>query len=233
MGLNYIWDLLVRAGEAGIEKRQVKFLPAKVYSPYMELSLHELNAGAGQHGLEVEVNPHYRFPALFGELLDINLTEDPEFRSVLFDILMHFLAELDLMQGMNKREYYIRFVLRDMKSGAFGERVKERMSLFDRDEQEFIAGAILRMYDTGEPLHLLKSAVGRVFRRSTIYVNSEEKDEMLFYIGQKRTEQGRLKLETLMELFLPVRYRTEVYWDCHVGIIDAEETMIVDRIALY
>lgn len=233
MGLNYIWDLLVRASQAGLDKRQIKFVPAKVYSPYMELSLQEMNAGAGQYELEVEVNPYYRFYEIFGEMLDINLSEAAEFRYVLFDIIVHFLAELDLMQGMSKREYYIRFVLCDLESGTFGERVKERMSLFNREEQEWIAGAILRMYDTGEPLHLLKSMVGQVFRHSTIYVNSEEKDEMLFYIGQKRTETGRMKLETLMELFLPVRYRTEVYWDCHVGIIDAEETMIVDRIALY
>ncbi|MGV2806010.1 iron-dependent peroxidase, partial [Clostridium perfringens] len=41
------------------------------------------------------------------------------------------------------------------------------------------------------------------------------------------------KLELLMELFLPVRYRTEVYWDCHVGIIDDADTMIKDRIAMY
>ncbi|MNC72042.1 hypothetical protein D3C75_1230460 [compost metagenome] len=64
-------------------------------------------------------------------------------------------------------------------------------------------------------------------------MNSEEKDEMLFYIGQRKTERSSRKLELLMELFLPVRYRTEVYWDCHVGIFDAEETMIQDRIAMY
>lgn len=231
--MNYIWDLLVRAGQAGLNKRQINFVPASVYSPYMELSLQDMNAGAGQHDLMVEVNPYYRFSTLFGDMLDINLVESPEFRHELFNILIHFLAELDLMQGMNKQEYYIRFVLHDLESGAFGERVKERLGLFSREEQELIGGCILRMYDTGESLHLLKIMVGRVFRHSTIYVNSEEKDEMLFYIGQKRTEQGRRKLETLMELFLPVRYRTEVYWDCHIGIIDAEETMIVDRIALY
>lgn len=231
--MNYIWDLLVQAQEAGMDKKGIRFLPAKVYSPYMELSLEALNATAGQLDVEVEVNPHYRFPAVFRDLLDINLTEDEELRLTLFDILIHFLAELDLMQGMNKREFYIRFVLRDLEAGAFGERVKERIGLFDREEKEVIAAALLRMYDTGETLHLLRSTVSRIFRRSTIYVNSEEKDEMLFYIGQRRTERGLRKLELLMELFLPVRYRTEVYWDCHVGIIGAEDTMVLDRIAMY
>jgi hypothetical protein len=232
MGLNYIWDLLVQAQESGIRKRDVTFLPAKVYSPYMELSLEDLNAVAGEQ-VEVEVNPFYRFSDVFRDLLNINLTEDEEIRHTLFDILIHFLAELDFMQGMNKREYHIRFVLRDLEAGAFGERVKDRIGLFERDEREWIACAILRMYDTGETLNLLRSTVSRMFRRSTIYVNSEEKDEMLFYIGQKKTELAGRKLELLMELFLPVRYRTEVYWDCHVGIIDAADTMIQDRIAMY
>ncbi|MDR0267397.1 iron-dependent peroxidase [Paenibacillus sp.] len=233
MGLNYIWDLLVQAQEAGIGKRNITFLPAKVYSPYMELSLNELNAAKGQHDVQVEINPHYRFPAMFRDLLDINLEEDEEFRLVLFDILIHFLAEMDLMQGMNKREFYIRFVLRDLEAGAFGSRVKELIGLFDPDERELIVCAILRMYDTGETLNLLRSTISRIFKRSTIYVNNEDKDEMLFYIGQKQTELASRKLELLMELFLPVRYRTEVYWDCHVGIIDADETMVLDRIAMY
>ncbi len=231
--MNYIWDLLIKAQEAGIGKEQIVFVPAQVYSPYMELSLAELNAKPGEHGIEVEVNPHYRFPDLFDGLLDINLTENEELRRTLTDILLHFLAELDLTQGMNRREFYIRFVLRDMEAGSFGDRVKEGLGLFSREERDLIAEAVLRMYETGEPLHLLRSTVGKVFPRSTIYVNSEERDEMLFYIGQKKNEQRLRKLELLMELFLPVRYRTEVYWEYHVGILDADETMVLDRIAMY
>ncbi|MNC60287.1 hypothetical protein D3C75_1101560 [compost metagenome] len=137
------------------------------------------------------------------------------------------------MQGMNKREYYISFVLRDIESGLYGTGVKTWMSLFTKEEQEVIAEGILRMYDTGESLQLLKSVVRSIFPRSTIYVNSEEKDEMLFYIGRKKSERSSGKLQLLMTLFLPVRFQTQVYWDCHFGIIEADDTMIQDRIAMY
>lgn len=111
--MNYIWDLLVRAGRSGIKRSDIHFVPAKVYSPYMELSHADLNAAAVEQ--EVEVNPYYRFYDIFRDLFDPNNAEDSELRETLFDLIIHFLAELDLMQGMNKREYQIRFTLREMQ----------------------------------------------------------------------------------------------------------------------
>ncbi|WP_210089056.1 iron-dependent peroxidase [Paenibacillus turicensis] len=231
MGLNYIWDLVIKAKQAGIDPSQITFKPAEVYSPYMELSQQDLNGGVIPN--VVEVNPYYRFYDIFRDLFDINVTEDVELRYTLFDIVIHFLADLDLMQGMNKREYYISFVLLDIESGLYGTAVKNWMSLFTKEEQEMIAEGILRMYDTGESLQLLKSVVRSIFPRSTIYVNREEKDEMLFFIGRKQSERSSGKLQLLMTLFLPVRFQTQVYWDCHFGIIEAENTMIQDHIAMY
>ncbi|OAB45494.1 iron-dependent peroxidase [Paenibacillus glacialis] len=231
MGLNYIWDLIIRGQELGIAKKDIHFLPAKVYSPYMELSQEDLNAMTVER--DVEVNPYYRFYDIFNGMFDINNTEDIELRSTLFDILIHFLADIDLMQGMNKREYYIRFVLKDIRDGLLGKLVQEHISLFDREEQETIAANVLRLYDTGEALHLLRCMVSRIFQYSTIYANSEEKDELLLYIGQRENETAVKKLQLIMELFLPIRYRAEVYWSDHFGIIDEDSTMIQDHIALY
>ena len=214
-----------------MHKKDIHFMPAKVYSPYMELSQEDLNAMTV--GRDVEVNPYYRFYDIFNGMFDINNTEDIELRNALFDIFIHFLADIDLMQGMNKREYYIRFVLRDIQDGRLGLSVKEHISLFNREEQETIAANVLRLYDTGEALYLLRDTVSRMFQRSTIYANSEEKDELLLYIGQKDTETAVNKLQLIMEIFLPIRYRAEVYWNDHFGIIDEDYTMIQDHIALY
>lgn len=229
--MNYIWDLIIRGQELGMAKKDIHFLPAKVYSPYMELSQEDLNAMTVAR--DVEVNPYYRFYDIFNDMFDINNTEDTELRGALFDILIHFLADIDLMQGMNKREYYIRFVLRDIQDGLLGEVVKAHISLFDREEQEIIAVNVLRLYDTGEALYLLRDTVSRMFRRSTIYAISEEKDELLLYIGQRENETARNKLQLIMELLLPIQYSAEVYWNDHFGIIDEDYTMIQDRIALY
>ncbi|MDN9008648.1 iron-dependent peroxidase [Brevibacillus laterosporus] len=231
MGLNYIWDLLIKAERSGIEKKRVQFALAKVFSPYMELSLENLNAKEVDQ--IVEINPYYRFYEIFRDLFDPNIESDIELRNSLFDVLIHFLAEIDLMQGMNKREYYIRFLQRDLEAGVFGSSVKDNIHLFTKDEREMIASNLLRLYETGEAVYLLRDTTKKVFTRSTIYANCEEKDELLFYIGQIETPISRAKIELIKDLFLPVRFSTELYWSYHFGIMEVEETMQVDYIALY
>lgn len=229
--MNYIWDLIIHAERSGTRKKQLHFKPAQVYSPYMELSREHINAKNVEQ--EVEINPYYRFYDIFRDLFDINYTDEQEMRETLFDIVIHFLADIDLVQGMNKREYYIRFVLRDMESGIFGSNVQAHIHLFDREEREIIASNLLRLYETGEAVYLLRDTMKKIFKRSTIYANCEDKDELLFYVGQKETETTRAKLEVIKDLFLPVRFHTELYWSSHFGIVDVEETMVVDQIALY
>ncbi|AKF92349.1 iron-dependent peroxidase [Brevibacillus laterosporus] len=231
MGLNYIWDLLIKAERSGIEKKRVQFALAKVFSPYMELSLENLNAKEVDQ--IVEINPYYRFYEIFRDLFDPNIETDVELRNSLFDVLIHFLAEIDLMQGMNKREYYIRFLQQDLETGVFGRSVEDNIHLFTKEEREMIASNLLRLYETGEAVYLLKDTTKKVFTRSTIYANCEEKDELLFYIGQPETPIARAKIELIKDLFLPVRFSTELYWSYHFGIMEVEETMQVDYIALY
>lgn len=81
--------------------------------------------------------------------------------------------------------------------------------------------------------NLLKDTLKRLFKGCFIYVKSEEQDELLLYIRQKKTEQNEQKVQLIQEIFLPISFHIEVYWQYHFGIIDAEETMKLDRIALY
>ncbi|MEC0226295.1 iron-dependent peroxidase [Paenibacillus alba] len=231
MGVNYIWDLVIKARKNNLAKSDLYFSPAQVYSPYMELSHETLNATTVE--AEVEVNPYYRFYDIFRDLFDINNKEETELRHTLFDIFIHFLTDMDLQMGMNKREFYIKFVLRDLESGIFGSSVWEKMKLLSQEEQEVVAGNILSLYETGEAVYLLKDTMRKLFKHSTIYANCEERDELLFYVGQEKTATSLAKLELIKTIFLPVRFHTLTYWEHHFGIIDVEETMRVDRIAIH
>jgi hypothetical protein len=231
MGLNYVWDLVIKAEQAGMKKRDLYFAPAQVYSPYMELSNEILNTKTVDTW--IEMNPYYRFFEIFRDLFDINNQEHMELRHTLFDILIHFLTDMDLWQGMNRREFYIKFMLMDLEAGIFGMDVAHKMKLLDKGEQEVFASNILSLYETGEAVYLLKDTMRKMFKHSTIYANCEEKDELLFYVGQVETDTARAKLELIKQIFLPVRFHTETYWEEHFGIVDVEETMRVDRIAIY
>lgn len=229
--MNYIWDLLIQAEQEGLSKKDIFFKAASVYSPYMELSPIDLNIKKVEQ--KVEINPYYRFHLIFRDLFDANNDEALELRHTLLDIVVHLLAEIDLIQGMSKREYYIKFVLRDLEAGIFGEAVKKGIQLFDRKEKEIIAANILLLYETGEAVYLLKDTMRKIFKKSIIYANCEEKDELLFYIGQKENEKVRAKIELIKDLFLPVRFHTYIYWEYHFGIFEVEKTMKLDQIALY
>lgn len=231
MAMNYIWDLLIQAEEEGFLTQDIYFHLARSYSPYMELSPQLLNAQAVEQ--HVEINPYYRYFHIFKELFHPDNTSDEALRNYLLDITLHFLADIDRMQGMNKKEFYIRFMLRDIEANVFGRQVRENMKAFSKREQELVAFNMLRLYQTGEALYLVKDTLKNIFKNCFIYIKSEEQDELLLYIRQKKTEENRKKVQLIQEIFLPVGFHMEIYWQYHFGIIEIEETMVVDRIALY
>ncbi|EAZ84141.1 iron-dependent peroxidase [Lysinibacillus fusiformis] len=231
MAMNYIWDLLIKTEDEGFQTKDIYFHLAQIYSPYMELSPQLLNSQVVEQ--HVEVNPYYRYFQIFKDLFHPDHTSDKEFRDCLLDITLHFLAEIDRMQGMNKKEFYIRFILRDIQANVFGKRVRDHIKLFSKKEQEIVALNMLRLYQTGEEIYLIKDTLKNIFKNCFIYVKSEEKAELLLYIQQKKTEKNSKKVELIQEIFLPVGYHIEVYWQYHFGIMGLEETMMLDRIALY
>lgn len=231
MGMNYIWDLLIKAKKAGFQKKDIEFFLPNTYSPYMELSNEYLNGTAIVQ--RMGVNPYYRFYEIFKDLFSLDNHEEEALRQVLLDLVLHFLAEIDFVQGMNKREYYIQFVLKDMEDGIFGRVVKENIGLFSKEEQEEISLHVLRLYKSGEAVYLLKETLRKIFKDCSVYAKCDEKDELLIYIGKQRNRETQAKIDLLLQLFLPVRFQTVIYWEKHFGIIDIDETMKVEHIALY
>lgn len=229
--MNYIWDLLIKAEKQGLSRKDIYFKLAETFSPYMELGLENLNSTTIDQ--TVEVNPYYRYDAIFKELFSLDNNQNLECRQVLFDLVLHFLAEIDLLQGMNKQEYYIQFVLKDIAEGIYGESVREKINLFTINEKETIAINIVRLYETGEALYLLKNTMRKLFKNCIIYAKYDEKDELLIYIGKKRCKVLESKIELILQIFLPIRFQTTLYWDNHFGLIDIDQTMKIDKIALY
>jgi hypothetical protein len=229
--MNYIWDLVINARQAGVPMEKLTFIPARIYSPYMELSNEHLNFKAIEP--KVELNPYYRFYEIFKDLFDINNEEDRELRDVLFDVAIHFLIRIDLRQGMNRTEYYLRFILRELAGGSFGPLVRERFGFFNESEQYIVAENIYRLLLTGAMLTLLKNTIRRIFKNATIYANYETANELLFFIPCEKSELNVGKLELITELFLPLQFITLIYWQDHFGVIGMDETMHIDHIAMY
>ncbi len=229
--MNYLWDLVIKAKDAGIPKQKLYFLLAKIYSPYMELSTENLNCKEVEQN--IDVNPYYRFYEIFKDLFIPDDDEDLEIRKALLDIVLHFLTDLDLRQGMNKEKYYIRFIWEDLQAEMFGKQNQRMLQVFEEAEQFIIAANLMKLYVTGEMLYLFKSTLRQIFPKSTVYANYETNDELLFFLDYERTSLNETKLQLIQDLFLPLRFHLQIYWKQHFGIIGMDETMKIDAIALY
>ena len=41
--MNYIWNILINAEQRGLDRRNITFKEAEIYSPYMEMAFENIN----------------------------------------------------------------------------------------------------------------------------------------------------------------------------------------------
>lgn len=230
--MNYIWDILLKADKEGIKKENLKFKPARVFSPYMEVSFENLNTSGLENESIVEINPYYRFHEIFKDLLDINLEESQSFREELFDIIVHYLGELDLKQGLCKQEFYKKFILRDIADKVYGREIAENINIFNEEELDFLLSGLITLYVTGTSLKLLKKIMRKVFPKNSIYQNQDNRKNLLIYLGAIKTEKLKRKIDMIIDMFLPINTEVDLYWDKHFGIMGVEATMVINEIVI-
>ena len=219
--MNYAWELAIRSNS------DITYVCEDNFSPYMELS------APPSHG-KAEVNPYYSYYDVFKNLLNPQIrSQYPAIVDTVLDIIMHELVGTDRYMGMTRREYYINFVIHDIKSGCFGKYAAENFAVFNKRHQELIANNILALYKTGEEIHLLKESVRLIFEDSYIFSNAEARDEVIFYLRTEETIENKQKMELLQYLFLPFKCTCVIHWGKTFGIIGVEDLMKLGEIVLY
>lgn len=230
--MNYIWDFILRAEKNGYTEQEIRFLPAKRYSPYMELAFSNWNQAEVEQA-EVEINPYYRYYSIFKELFLPDMQENEEVRLELFDIILHHLLKVDRYMGMNQEEFYIRFLRRDVQKGCFGKETQQEFEAFSKEEQRVLLHQILLLYRVGDSIHLFQTIFPLFFPNCNLYQNTQEKEEVLIYLGEKKNQKAEQKKRLLIRLFLPLPYTYRIYWEYHFGIIGVAESMQIEKIELY
>lgn len=232
--MNYLWDTIIKAKQAGVNLDEITYRAAKEYSAYMEMSFQDMNVLMNPDmDKTVEINPYYRFFDIFKNMFDLDNMEDVEVRNELFDWMIHLIGSIDISLGMNKQEFYRRFIQDDIERGSFGDEAKDSFSYFTQKEKEYVTRQMAELYQLNAPIHLLRKIIHFVFRYSYVYVNNLDKPEILIYAGVKKLEQYIQKMNFILEMFLPLGYEYRIYWDKHFGIIGRAATMKVDSIVLY
>lgn len=230
--MNYLWEILLQAKAQGMEEEKIRFVQPRSYSPYMELSERFLNVTRLQEPCLTEINPCYRFHAVFKELFHPDVTDYPALREGLFQLLLHQIGGNDILSGMTREEYYKKLLRTAFLQGDYGRERAEAFALFTGKEREILSEGILMLYREGDSVELFRHVITALIRNCIVYENNDDPYEILIYIGFRQNGTLEKKVAFLLGQFLNIRYHAELYYEYHFGIIGMEEAMCIDEIAI-
>lgn len=230
--MNYAWEAALQADKEGIPREKIRYVPVDHGSPYTEIVREIMNETILGDSI-VEMNPLYRFAGVFSEIFFRDLSGYEQTRELIFRVFMQYMVRLDLRQGLDKQEYDLCFLVRDILQGVFGQDAAEAIRFFEKEKLRQLLRLILKLYQCGSSVYLFKEVMRYLYPDSFVYACNEDVRQILIYVGRKETETERKKLAFLEGVFLPIYYHVFVFWEYHFGIIDVEETMELDHMVLF
>ncbi|WP_124065292.1 hypothetical protein [Clostridium sp. E02] len=230
--MNYLWGVMLQLKRQGIPEKSIRFQMAHEFSTYMELSTPYLNQIELEEGSVIEVNPYYRFYNIFKDLFQPDLEEFSTLRGNLFHLILHQLAQNDVLSGMTKEEYHKKLLYQDLMEDAFGTKAKESVILFDGEEREVILSGLLKQYETGSSLDMFKDMMEALIPNNIVYHSNQNSYEILVYIGREKDKTIIAKMDFLVKMFIELPYHVDVFYNYHFGIVEIDETMVIDEITL-
>lgn len=231
--MNTIWEVFLEAEKKAGTAEGVFVRPAKVSSPYYELSLDFLNEEVLASGMEVEMNPLYRYPEVFQKYLTMDEVseEEQEERNVVFNQVIHYFYEIERYRHFTREDYYIWLCMEELKEGTLGKQVAQEFCLLTNREQQMVGTMVLKSYQLGLSAELLREAARCLFSFCYVY-QDDGRRRVLLYPGVKKDSKSQGKVALLRELFVPMGMELEIFWQHHFGIVGEEKTMVLDEIEL-
>lgn len=236
--MRYLWEVLLEAAMEQIPEKLLRFEHDPLGSAYMELSLPCLNQTGirenGENGdiITIGLNTYYRFYEIFK---DIYAPDQQEFLNLwksFTNLMLHMLAQKDLLSGMTKEDYYKRLLADEVMDGGYGDTVREVFLDMAKDEQEVLLGWWIRSFRTGSSLKIFIGVMHDLVTDNIVYHCNDRPDVLMIYTGQKKERRLERRIGFLINTFLDIRYHIEIFYEYHFGIIGMEETMQIGEIAI-
>lgn len=226
---SFIWFPLTSYYEVANEN--ISFKVAEKISPYLELndtSINNLNDKK-----VIEINPYYRYSKeVYNILIPDNYYSDNNLIDKFLNINFHILGELDLYVGQNKKDIYVKEIIKGIKNGDLGEDLKKYIKLFKGYEQHMIADLLYEMYNGLNMVDSFKKVIKLIFPDSIIYDNITSKKNLILYLNYPEIE-NRKKFKVIKRIFFPIGLDIDVFWETHFGVIGYPITMKIGEISIY
>ncbi len=232
VGVNFIWDIALRAQAQGKEERELFFCQAREYSPFYEQAFSCLNETQVPEG-RIELNLFARFAGIFQDLLAWEEEEPSIFGEYLTDAVLHALLYTDLRRGLSGRDIYIRKIRQELEQGVFWKEAAEVFREMPIESRNRLAALTLVQMQTGSSLMLFRRGIKVLFPEAILYQIKEDRKKILLYLVGGKTRQREENLRFAQDMFLPINYELRVFWQYHFGIIGVDDAMRLDEIAIY
>ncbi len=228
--MNYIWDIAIQAHKEGISKSDLFWEQGKDVSPYYEQSFSSINQ-INIENTNIEINALCRFANLFSRYLHDGFVQNPEFKMYFYDLVIHFLSEIDLGKGICKESIYLSELENDIKAGVYGEDISNNYKTI-KDSYNLLP-LVIKQIRIGSSLKIFRESIMRVYKDALVYQIKEEPNKVLVYLGKKKTSEENSKYDFLEKMFCPIEYEVRVFWENHFGVLGVDVTLVLDGIELY
>lgn len=228
----YIWNVIYETLKKEENVEKIKFIISEYISPYMEINQEHLNFL--KEKIEIEVNPFLRFNNILSNMIDINIEKNyEEIRKILFNVISHILANIDLYEGMNKRIIISRKISKEIENGEYGNDIQNLFNEFSRNEKIKISNAIYDLYKHSNGMIAFENILRKIFPDSIVYNEKLSDTKLILYIGNKKTEKNKRKFKLLQKIFLPLGLNCKIYWEYHFGVIGVDETSKIEDFSIF
>ena len=207
----------------------VRIRQADSFGPYSEFTERWLEEKTMPK--QVSVNGFYRFDAIMQALFGEERVE-PAIQDWLFDVYMHALVPIGLRTGMSYQELQIRQKWNALADGTYGEKNAEIFCSLDSDRKYYIAHALWSQEQTGAGIRKFADVMVRTLEKGIVYKNKCREKQILLYVSNNENTEDAEVIALVQELFLPLGYELDIFWEKHFAVIGQEQTMQLDEIKL-
>ena len=227
--MNYIWDIVLNAKQNGIKKNELFFQQGIDVSAYYEQSFPCLDQQEVDCNI-IEINALYRFDNVFAKYLHSGFSEHLEFKKYFYDLVIHFLCEIDLRKGLSRESLHLLQIEDEIMSNLFGVQMKENFSYFSVKDKDMLIPLVLKQISIDSSLLTFRKALTAIYPDVLLYQLKEEPSMLLIYLGI--TEKEVCKMQFIIDMFLPLEFETRIFWDKHFGVCGVEATLVLGEIVL-
>ena len=163
-----------------------------------------------------------------------NISVLRNFKKNIENNVINYLQELDFVSGTTVIDVICEKISEDIKKGILGISLKKYFLLLNSEEQQYIA--LLIYNEKINNVNCMKNfrlGIKYFFIDSLIYRQKSEKNKIIVYINKPKNKVNIAKIKTLELLFLELGMELKVFWQNHFGVVNVDETVKIDEIAVF